>query len=479
MDNFRKIIVGILISCNTGIAFVMNESVISSSNIPTAEKDTFDTSFKLALDSTDPETGIESIYRENSIYTIYNIGVDPETDLPFSYVFIHSDGDVEIGLYNSPTDIGYYFTYLVGVAKGDIQNDFLTQQDAITRLKHALEVLKSAPRKDGLLYWYDIGATEVKVAGYREEKEPVIPAIDNAFYASSLGLIIGAFIDNPSPEAQNLVKLAQELLEEQKAGWEKLYDPDRGLIKGEHKEGETYYIDDAYSEGRLAAFIAVVIGDVPRSAWDNLTKHYSEYTLSNGENLKILAPWTGAFQAWMPNVFIPEMDWSPSGYNLAHQRYLLVQKDWSERENMPAFYSEASDPFSKDEYKYIVEIAIPNGGSRISHAGIPYLSNIGSPYAIGLAYTVDKDTAEQKFSQLIERFPEIKGPFGWLDSVGREGYEPNVNWEISNAYVSKDIFVLLSALNFEQNHKYFIRFLQSIGKLDIARSLYQSVTLSF
>ncbi|MFN7171076.1 MAG: hypothetical protein ACK4NT_07580, partial [Candidatus Omnitrophota bacterium] len=284
--------------------------------------------FYFALNQTTVD--ISRIQQENSRYFLYEIGIDPDTDLPYNYVFFKPDGERVTGYYNTPTDIGYYFAYLVGVAKGDIKNDIINSSDALRRLTHALEVLKTAPKKDGLLYWYDILRPEIKISPTNN----FVSAIDNAFYSASLGLIIGAFIDDSRREARDLVRLARELLREQESGWRNLYDQNKNLLLagyGFSEKKPIYYIDRIYNEGRLAALMAIILGDVPKEVWDNLGEFYLDYTLSNGKKIKILAPWESAFQAWMPLVFVPEIAWSSQGFKLAHQRYLEVQKDWAKK----------------------------------------------------------------------------------------------------------------------------------------------------
>lgn len=421
------------------------------------------------------EISPQKIQSENSEFFQYNVGIDPETALPFNHLFVHPNGKTEIGHYNSPTDIGLYSTYLVGVAKGDIENDTLSPSNAMDRLNSVLKTLKNVPKKDGLLYWYDIGSPKVKLAKYGEEETPIVPTVDNAFYAASLGVIIGAFKNEESKKAQKLVESAKRLLGKQKKAWKKLYDSDKGLIKGEYGKESSYYIDDLYSEGRLAILMSMVLGDISKAPWKNTYKALSNYTLRNGEQVQFIAPRTGAFQAWMPLMFVPEMKWSPDGFKKAHENYLSVQNDWAEKENMPTFYSECSDPFSKDKFKYRVKIAVPNGGSQISNTGVRYVSNIGSIYSIGLASMVDSKVAEKKIAELLTRFPEIEGSLGWYDSVGREGYEPNVNWEVSNSYVSKDQSLFLNSFNYENIQRYFKNFLQEYGKLKEIRTLYNSM----
>lgn len=411
----------------------------------------------------------QTIYEENSLYFTYNLGVDPDTDLPYNYVFVKPDGEVEIGFYNTPTDIGYYLAYLLGVAKGDIKNSILSEWEALNRLIRALEVLKSAPKKDGLLYWYDIASPEVKIS----PTNSYVSAIDNAFYSAALALIIGAFVDDPSPQARKLVNLAEELLAEQKEGWKNLYDSERKLILGGYSDGgdePVYYMDRVYNEGRLATLMAIILGEVPRDAWDNLGEFYLDYTLSNGQKMKILAPWESAFQAWMPLVFVPEMEWS-EGFRTAHLRYAIVQKDWAERENMPALYSECADPYSRDKYRYLTGIAIP-GASESWARRNPIRSDIGAVYAIGLAYAVNPELGLAFFDKLVSAKPGVKGPYGWWDSVGLAG-------DISRTYVGKDHFVLLSALNAENNHRYFTRFLETVGKLEYIKSLYSERKFRF
>lgn len=425
---------------------------------------TFSTPFYLTNQEQTPRIkDREIIERENSDYFRYNIGVDPDTDLPYNYTFIKPDGEVEIGFYTTPTDIGYYFAYLVGVAKGDIDNEVMNPDDAMDRLQHALEVLKDSPKKDGLLYWYNILPTHPEVSPDFD----FISAIDNAFYAASLGLIVGAFVDDSSEKAKNLVSLAKELLYEQKEGWRNLYDEEKELLLGGYfgEDDKVYYSDSIYNEGRLATLMAIVLGDVPDNAWKNLEENYMNYTFTDGETKRVLAPWESAFQAWMPLVFVPEMDWSPEGFKLAHQRYARVQADWANRENMPAFYSECSNPYSKEEYEYLTGIGIP-GASVAWQRGNPIRSDIGSVYATGLVYAVDPDLSIDFFNKLLSRYPEIKGPFGWRDSVGLAG-------DVSNAYVGKNQSVLLSALNANNNHKYFVKFLEEFGKLDYVKKLYQ------
>jgi len=396
---------------------------------------------------------IEDFQEANS--RLFDVIIDEELQLPYNYLTLGQ----EPAKYCNPTEIGLWLVYLTDVAKGDIAIDNISQEQALNRLDTALKSIVDLPKWNGLLYWYDISSANPVKTDYGWAS-----AVDNANFAASLAVVVGAFLDQAEGPtiANSIVTKAQQLIFGQQDGWVELYNEEEGMMYGDERKDRT--IDRFCTEERLAPLMAIVLADVDSDVWTNLEIVQSEYTLSNGENIDIVPPWQGAFQIYMPLIFIPEGGWSDDWQN-ALKNYGAAQIDYCNSTNLYALRSACSDPATAN-YSYYYQAGVP-GASESSVSG-----GVGATYGAALMRLVLPDQAID-LMQRLEDFTsgEIYGPYGMIDSIDSEG-------NMSNTYVALDHLMMTVAMAGEVNQEYFVRYLESINKLSTVEDLYQGLDMS-
>ena len=402
---------------------------------------------------------IEQFQEENSKFI--DVLVEPNLQLPYDAIFVREDGRVEIqGGATTGTEIGFWLVYLTNIAKGDIKVSNISPEDALSRLKTALENVRGFqldPDKNwnGLLYKYNFktGAIDRMACIY-----------DNGNFSASLGVVIGAFVEEQDePIKREIVSLAKDILEAQRSGWQALYDRRTGLLWGNYKKD--HRLDILGSEGRLGAIMAIVVGDVPESVFRKLKVYTGSYTLSDEKVVEFLAPYEGAFQLYFPLIFIPEDEWSEE-FEKSHNNYAAVQIDYANKTDLPGFRSACASPYNPYTYSYVPGIGIPGTSfSNISR------DDIGATHATAFLNLIAPEKCVKIFQEM-GKFTQgrIWGPYGMFDSVGKNG-------EVSRVYISLDHLAMLISMAGKVNQKYFVRFLEEMGKLELIKSLYGEIDL--
>lgn len=394
---------------------------------------------------------IEQFQEENSKFI--EALIDSDLQLPYDAIFVREDGSIDYQFsLTTATEIGYWLVYLTNIAKGDIRVSNMSPEQALRNLRTALTNIQDLEKWNGLLLKYNFRNGAIG---------RMADIFDSGNFAASLGVVIGAFIDEP--DKREIVSLAQEILDAQKPGWQALYDSSNGLL-WENFLKERHF-DILGSEGRLGAIMAIVVGDVPESVWRKLSITVKDYTLSNGEKVEIFPPFEGAFQLYFPLMFIPEDEWS-DGFDKAHNNYAAVQIDYANQTDLPALRSAASNPYQQNVYSYAPGVGVP-GASLVPLKH----TNIGATYANSFLKLIDPEKAIRMFEEL-ERSTQgrIWGPYGMLDSVGENG-------EVSRVYISLDHLAMLISLAGDTNQEYFTRFLNEVGKLEQVKKLYQATEI--
>ncbi|MDD5614040.1 MAG: hypothetical protein PHQ54_03095, partial [Candidatus Omnitrophica bacterium] len=294
-----------------------------------------------------------------------------------------------------------------------------------------------------------------------------LSSYDNGNLSLSLMAVAGAFSKPENTFQEAIKKDIQDMLSEQKTGWQKLYDPNKGLLYGGYKCGKpvaSLWIDRFYTEARTAAVAAILLADLPKQVWFNLLRSgncpRSEYALSNGRSVSFLKPWQGAFQAWMPLLFIPECDLSPA-LKKAHNNYAAIQLDYAYNSNVRLLRSAAARP-GCPEYVYEPCIGIFNASEDWVR------SDIGSPHATALLYPVNPNAAVDLFKKALKDFPGLIGPLGFYDSVSESG-------SIAKVYLALDQLQMLLAFVSGANQQYLLDYLDSEDKLETLKSLYANI----
>ncbi|MDP8216088.1 MAG: hypothetical protein P9L98_02040 [Candidatus Kaelpia imicola] len=395
-------------------------------------------------------------------YNYFNYGLDKSSGFPYDHISVQKDNSFEYGKYTSPSIIGFWMVLLTDIIKGDLVLNNFSREDAGRALFKTIESIKKAPRWKGLLYWYELKD------GIEAAEDRVISSYDNGNFALALMVVSGAFSDSESSWQRRIKKEVDSILLSQSAGWGELYDREAGLLYGVYRYGPLPYlwIDRFYTEARIAALVSLILTDLPQDLWNNLLRKGNcprgSYTLSNNREVEFFKPWQGAFQAWLPLLFIPEMELS-SGLKEAHSNYAAIQIDYALNSKVPLLRSAAADPCSEDgEYHY--EPALGVFGASEDWVR----SDIAAPYAAALLYPVDKKASLDLFKKTLEKFPQILGSLGFYDSISEEG-------KVAKVYLAFDQLQLLLSLLSEVNQSYFLSYLEDISKSDLLKQLYSNI----
>jgi hypothetical protein len=400
---------------------------------------------------------IKNLEEENA-KIFFNSCLDEKTYFPYDHLIISENGKIEkIGKYTSPTIIGLWLVYLTDIAKGDVSLSYCTPEKAFQILSKAINNLEKIPKWKGFYYWYDLKKGKIKVA-----EDYKISTHDNGNLAICLAIVAGAFSNSQNLKEKEIYQKVIKLLKIQKQGWQKLYDKNKGLLYGawevkRKRHVLNFWIDRFYTEGRISALMGIILGGLPPEIFLNLKKKITKYKLSNGEEIEILIPYQGAFQAWLPLLFIPEDKWSKK-LKIYHQNYAKAQIDYAKNSGLCALRSACADPNAKD-YRYEPFIGIPNASEEWVR------TDIGTPHATALLYPIYPDISLKFLKLLEEKFPQIKGPFGLYDSISEKG-------KVKKIYLSLDQLQLLLSFLYKKNQNYFLKYLKSIQKLNYIKLLY-------
>lgn len=402
------------------------------------------------------------ILQENVKYFVYSY--DSTTGLPYNYIDIE-EGDVKRRMtrWISPTDIGLYINVLVKIAKGDLAvSDLITTDEAMRRLTLLMHTLGSVKKSNGFFYYYDI-AEEVSVSDLYSR---LVSTVDNGNLAASLAVMVGAF-RNGSPEQQKLESIANDIVNGM--DWDVLYDPGKKMliggyytdVTGDTKEDLKYRVDKKYNEGRLAVMMAILSGKVPQDAWFGLEASYGFHPLPDGTTVSMPKPWNAAaFQAWLPLLFFDESKLSPEDYAVAHKHFLIAQRDFSIANGLNgALLSSAYGPDGK--YREYGVLHLAEGDA---------VAGVGTPHATGLAFLVEPDVSLELFRMLDEKFPHLRGPFGYYESVDSSG-----RFSTRMTSLAQGILILSVAGG---SSKYMQEYLEINNKLSTVEHMYSATSFT-
>jgi hypothetical protein len=343
--------------------------------------------------------------------------IDPVSGFPFDNGYIKENGRVDgLGIYTSPTNIGLYLTYLVGIYEGKIDPfHSFPKEKALERIEQILTTLDTLPPEDkweGLYYWmvYENGkwkraadgkgnyvisqpdngnlfAGFVTVLGamelaLKEEKASFVILIAKREESKSK-ILRSAQDDTNAPRGDidrlNRIKdLVKKLILE--ADWKKLMDPERELyylafipdtqeplrFGGEHVEGEKgapIYVENLMDEWRLGVLIAYAVSDLPESrtrgipetTWTQLDREKRPYDAGGGKIIEALGSGHGGmFQQRLPLIFVPETEWSPA-FRDNHNHVFPIAANFAQKLKQPYLFSAATNPEGRVEYVSIGE----------------------------------------------------------------------------------------------------------------------------
>ena len=307
----------------------------------------------------------------------------------------------------SPTNIGLYLL-AVTCAR---QFGWISTSDVIARLQATLGTVHQLPKHDGHLYnWYQTETLEVLQPAY-------VSTVDSGNLAGHLLAVSGACntlarkADTTALEKQQLEDIALQCMQLCMAmNFNGLYNPARhlfhiGLRVQDHALDASYY-DLLASESRLASFVAIAKGDVPRRHWMALSRAFLSSGVTPG-----LKSWSGSmFEYLMPSLVMQEPD-----QGLLYSSSLagvMEQQIFGNAQDLPWGVSESAY-FAQDHslaYQYS-----PFGVPRLALRRTPASDKVVAPYATLMATMLLPKPAIANLRRL--ELLGSRGEYGFMDAV--------------------------------------------------------------
>ena len=307
----------------------------------------------------------------------------------------------------SPTNIGLYLLAVTCVR----QFGWISTAEMMVRLQATLSTVDKLPKHDGHLYnWYQTETLEILQPAY-------VSTVDSGNLAGHLLATSGACnslvrkADSTAIEKQQLENIAAHCIRLCMAmNFSGLYSPKRhlfhiGLRVHDHVLDASYY-DLLASESRLASFVAIAKGDVPRRHWMALGRVFLSSGVTPG-----LRSWSGSmFEYLMPSLVMQE----PEQGLLYSSSLAGVQEQqiFGRVQGLPWGVSESAY-FAQDHslaYQYS-----PFGVPRLALRRTPPSDKVVAPYAAILATMLCPKPAIANLRRM--ELLGSRGEYGFMDAI--------------------------------------------------------------
>ncbi len=328
---------------------------------------------------------------------------------------------------------------------------------------------------DGALARFADAGTKSRIMTVLDQRIVRVVFGDNANLSASVAKAIGALLCPSLEGDRQLAQLRAEMerfIEDQRAGYQHLYDEDRGLfcfgwnaktgrLEGwETDEGKWIvgYADYFVNEFRAPTMFAVVRHGFPVHAYANLGMKIKPYAMRDGRDIYALAPWEGsAFQALGLSLFMGELE-SPAMRRLLHNA-VDVELDFSSRHDLPGFLSEA---YSGHDTEYTGDIGIPD----ITVARKPRITDAPSLYTLGVAREIKPAAVDAFLSAQWSRISSLFTEHGpW------EGYKTSAQAPIEFQTTAHTLALILGLVG--TGNENMARYLESKGLTRSLAELYR------
>jgi hypothetical protein len=380
------------------------------------------------------QTMLKEIARD--VWKYFEKTVDKRSHLVIDYIQIAPDP--YIGDYTSPTNIGLYLVSVISA----YDLGFISEEEAISRLRNTLDTLKQLPKYKGFLYnFYNTSNLHIT--------RNYISSVDSGWLAAALIVVRQSF-------GGELYQEATQLLEEMDFSF--FYDENLGQLKlgyeVDKKKFTPYHYGFIASEARIASFIGIGMGDLPKEHWFKIRRtpppewdwptqkpkgkyrNYLGQSVFEGyytyEDLKVVPSWGGSmFEFLMPVLFIDEISLAPEGLGLNDILATKAQIKLAKAKDYPVWgFSPSSNPRGGYTEYGVKQIGITGYKEQ----------GVATPHAAFLALMTLEKEAVANIKRMINDY-EIYGEYGPYDSFGiRSG-------RISQKYLALDEGMILIALN--------------------------------
>jgi len=282
---------------------------------------------------------------------------------------------------------------------------------------------------DGPMAPYADERTKTQIMNLLDRRVVMVVFGDNANLSLSVGKAIGALL-RPDLKDQPRLKVLrgqmEQFLDDQQAGYTRLYDSEMGLFyfgynatkerlvgwadgNGNWQPG---YSDYLVNEFRGPTAFVILRYGLPIDPLKNLGFKMKPYRMPDGRDVYTLASWEGsAFQVLGLALSMMELD-QPS-WRVLLENIVDVEIDYSDYRRLPGFLSES---YTGEGANYTGDVGIP----EIAVSTMPRITHTPSLYTLGVAHMVAPEKVE-KF--LVEQWPLIStlitdhGPWEGYDAT--------------------------------------------------------------
>lgn len=368
-----------------------------------------------------------------------------------------------IGDYTSTTNVAFH--WLACIAAYDL--GFVSKKEAIERIQKSFDTLGRVERWDEK-YFYNYYQTRSL-----EVTRRYVSSVDLAWLTAAFSVLRQAF---PGP----FDKGAKQFLED--LDFSVFYDEQIGQLRlgfdEDKDEFSPYHYGLLISEARLMSYVAIGKGDLPKTHWARIyrtlpkewdwqqqTPKGREKTLFNiplfggyylYDGKKILPSWGGSlFEVLAPSLLLKEQTLARKSFALNNRVSVEAHMDYALQKKLYPVWG-------------IAPTAIANGRNWLyKEYGIKAIAAKGyreegviAPYASALAIEIKPEEVIRNFRKMLERYPDVYGPYGFYDSV--DVLRDRVNQQ----YLALDQGLMLIAItNYLKDGSIRNRFHQdSIGK---------------
>lgn len=336
----------------------------------------------------------------------------------------------------SPTNIGLHLSAIV-CAK---DMGFITSLEVVEMLEKVVGTVERLEKWNGHLYnWYNTKTLEVLRPRY-------ISTVDSGNLLGYIVVVIQALkaIERENSElaqrAVNISKSLQKIYDN--TNFKVLYDEQRDLFTIGYNAEEEHltksYYDLLSSEARMASFIAISRGEVPKKHWFTLGR-----TLVSRDGYRGLVSWTGTmFEYLMPLILMKNIK-----NTLLDETYHFVircQKKYGKTRNVPWGTSESGfNAFDVDlNYQYKA-FGVPDLGLKRGLMS----DMVVAPYASIMGLMVDYNESIVNIKKL--RDIGILGKYGLYEAIDYtpERILPFQEYSVIKSYMVHHLGMSLLSIN--------------------------------
>ncbi|MBI4358948.1 MAG: DUF3131 domain-containing protein [Candidatus Omnitrophica bacterium] len=345
--------------------------------------------------------------------------VDRKTRLVVDHVRLGETGSNGVGSYTSLTNLALY--WMANVAAMDLS--LISNEEAKQNIKLSLasfEKLETWQRS----FWYQFYHT-----GNSRVTRRYVSVADTGWLAASLVIVRQAFPEEFREKAAKILK---------RLNFSEFYDTNGQLKLGyddDKKLFAPYHYGLLATEARLASYVAIGKGDLDKEHWARIYRTFPpdrewQKQVPEGKETELFGvpvfeghyrylgkrfvpSWGGSlFEFLAPTLVVNEQELAPKGLGKNNKVVTELHMEHALRKKGYPVWGMAPCAVRNGKHWVYREYGVPELGAK----GYPDRGVI-APYATFLALATEPRAAVQNLREMLSRYADIYGEYGYYDSV--------------------------------------------------------------